>query len=71
MYTWDERKDTCLHGIGFEIWGEVREELVSQPSDGMFARIDELESQTSKLRAENKDLQSRVKLLESKLKKQN
>jgi len=71
-YTWDDRKDFCLHGIGFEIWGEVREEVGGQPSsDSVFARIDELESQTSKLRAENEDLQSRVKLLESKLKNQN
>lgn len=66
----DVREQHCLHGIGFEIWGDVREEVGlggHQPSDGLFARIDELESQACELRRQNARLESRVKQLESEL----
>ena len=78
-YNYDERNNFCLHGIGFEVWGDVREDalLGSQPSalDSAFARIDELELQTSalklqnsKLESKNASIESRLKALENKLK---
>ena len=76
-YTYDRRNEFCLHGIGFEIYGEVREELGGRPPDSVFTRVDELESKNAKLenqlaalRLKNDRLESNVKYYKKKLKEQ-
>jgi len=56
-------RETCLHGIGFEVYGDVYEDCGEETK----TRLEQLEEQNEKLQSQNKALLSEVELLKARV----
>ena len=67
----DDESNDCLHGIGFELYGDICEEWGDESEthiriEQLEGKVEELQSQNKALLNENESLKARIRQLENK-----